>query len=103
MDTSTNNDKSISYHILPVSSNLLGLCFVILSFINVSHLKASTVIDDLLVIPILLFMTASILSYVSIRAVRRTDTYEKIADYFFLSGLGFLTITSLIIVFEVMV
>lgn len=102
MNTSNNNDRNISYHILPVSSNLLGLCFVILSFIKVSHFKASTIIDDMLVIPILLFMTASILSYASIRSVNRPETYEKIADYFFLSGLGFLTITSVIIVFELM-
>lgn len=57
----------------------------------------------MLVVPILLFMTASILSYVSIRAVRRTETYEQIADYFFLSGLGFLTIIAVIIVFELVV
>lgn len=95
-----NNSGNVSYHILPASSNLLGLCFVILSFIKLSQLSASTFIDDMLVVPILFFMTASVLSYVSIRSARRTDKYEQIADYFFLSGLGFLTIISVIIVFE---
>ena len=103
MDNKKSDNQNISYHILPVSSNLLGLCFVILSFIKVSHFNASTIIDDLLVVPIVLFMTASILSYASIRAIRRTEMYEKIADYLFLSGLGFLTITAVVIVAELIV
>lgn|SRR3990172_11614261 len=100
MDNQKNGRRYISHHILPAASNLLGLCFVILSFIKISKFGAETVIDDFLVAPILMFMISSIFSYVSIRSTRKADISERIADYFFLIGLSFLTIISLIVVFE---
>jgi hypothetical protein len=40
------NKKNISRHILPTSSNLLGLCFVILTFIKLSKIANETIIDE---------------------------------------------------------
>ncbi len=100
MDNQKNGRRYISHHILPAASNLLGLCFVILSFIKVSKLGAETVIDDVLVAPILMFMISCVFSYVSIRSTHEADVWERTADYFFLLGLSFLTIISLIVVFE---
>ena len=42
-----NEDRNnISRHILPTSSNLLGLCFVILTFIKLSKIANETIIDE---------------------------------------------------------
>jgi len=97
-----NNKKNISRHILPASSNLLGLCFVILSFIKLTKLSAENIIDELVAVGISFFLIASVLSYISMRVKRKAELYEKIADIIFLAGLGFLTLISLVIVFELL-
>ena len=96
------NKKNISRHILPTSSNLLGLCFVILTFIKLSKIANETILDESIGSLIILFLSSSILSYVSMRAKRKADVYEKIADIIFLAGLCLLTLVSLVIIFEVM-
>jgi hypothetical protein len=94
--------KNISYHILPTSSNLLGLCFVILSFMKVTKIGLETLIDELVAVAISLFLAASILSYASIRTTsKKADHYEKIADLIFLSGLGLLTVSAIVVIFEI--
>ncbi len=87
-------------HILPTSSNLLGLCFVLLSFIRLSKLSSETLIDEFLGIAIPLFLVSSIISYMSIRSTSQSEIYEKIADIIFLIGISFLAIISIVIVFE---
>jgi multisubunit Na+/H+ antiporter MnhG subunit len=91
----------VSHHILPTAANLLGLCFVILSVIKVMKIGAQTVIDELVAAAIVIFLVASIFSYASIRSQTRSELLERIADSIFLAGLGILTITSLIVVFEI--
>jgi hypothetical protein len=101
MSEEKNGKKYISHHILPTAANLLGLCFVILSVIKIMKLGAETIIDEMAALGVVIFLVASIFSYASIRSQTRTDLYEKIADIVFLAGLGLLTITALIIVFEI--
>ena len=102
MSDERNGKKYISHHILPTSSNLLGLCFVILSFMKVTKTGMETMIDELVAIAVVLFLAASIFSYASIRtASKKSDHYEKIADIIFLSALGLLTVTAVIVVFEI--
>jgi uncharacterized membrane protein len=101
MEENGNGRKYVSHHILPTAANLLGLCFVILSVIKVLKLGDRTVIDELMAVAVVIFLIASIFSYASIRSKTRTDLYEKVADIVFLSGLGLLTLTALIIVFQI--
>jgi len=102
MSENGNGKKYISHHILPASSNLLGLCFILLSFMKVTKTGLETIIDELLAVAVVLFLAASIFSYASIRSTpNKTDRYEKIADIIFLSGLGLLAATAVVIVFEI--
>ena len=94
--------KFVSHHILPTAANLLGLCFVILSVIKMLKLGAQTVIDEFVAVAIVIFLVACIFSYASIRSGERSDLYERIADIVFLSGLSLLTVTAIIILFEMM-
>jgi hypothetical protein len=98
----TNNKKNISKHILPTSSNLLGLCFVILSFIKIMKLGNETLIDELVAMAIMLFFISSFFSYVSMRSNSRVELYEKIADNIFLIGLFLLSIGAIMVAFEAM-
>lgn len=101
MENKTNNQLSI--HILPTSSGLLGICFVILSFIIVEDKTQITVIDDLILIPITAFFLASILSYFSIRQSARSQAgvkLEKWADIIFIAGIFFLMAFSIALGFK---
>jgi magnesium-transporting ATPase (P-type) len=94
-------NNSVAYHILPTSSNLLGLCFVILSFMRITKMGLETIIDELVSTAIFVFLISSVMSYAAIRSVNKADYYEKIADIIFLVGLVLLTVTAIIIVFEI--
>jgi hypothetical protein len=91
---STDNHRDISKHLLPTSSNLLGICFIILNFIKIwkAGRVETVVVDKLVGISMVLFLVASVLSYVSMRSSKNADSYEKVADIIFLSGLAFLTV-----------
>ena len=98
----TNNDRrNISKHILPASSNLLGLCFLILTLKKIWRANiVGRFIDKLDGVTILIFLTASLLSYASMRAPRREELYERIADLVFLSGLVLLALIAVATAFE---
>lgn len=99
MSEGANERKNISRHILPTSANLLGLCFVLLSFIKFwARGKFETIVDELVGVAIILFLISSVFSYVSMRTRSKAEFYEKVADTIFLIGLLFLTIISVTLV-----
>lgn len=104
MSEDSNNKENISQHILPVSANLLGLCFILINFLQYWKMSKTvdTVLDNLVGVAIVLFLISSVLSYMSMRAKKKEVIYERIADYVFLSGLFFMTGVSLMIAFEVL-
>ena len=98
----TNIDKkNVSTHILPTAANLLGLCFLILNLKKIWHAgKVVEIVDKADGIAILIFLTASVLSYASMRSSKREALYEKLADIVFLAGLFLLSIIAVVTVFE---
>lgn len=95
-----NNDKSP--HILNASSNLLGLCFVVLTSLKVLNISGKTIIDELTTFAIIFFMSSCILSFLSIRGnIKKSGRLEKIADIFFLAGLTLLFVTALLFSFDI--
>ena len=95
------NKKNISRHILPTSSILLGLCFVILTVIMLSKIENESIIDEIMGALIIMFLISSVISYISMRTKKKSELYEKIADFIFLAGLCLLTLVSSVIIFEV--
>ena len=89
-------------HILNASSTLLGLCFVVLTSLRFRDKSDASVIDELTAVAIVMFMTSSILSYLSMRNEKLTGRkYEKFADVVFLSGLILLFLTTLLITLNI--
>ncbi|MFT3980197.1 MAG: hypothetical protein QM687_06975 [Ferruginibacter sp.] len=81
-------DNQKSPHILNAASNLLGICFILLTSFKVFKLGAGTLYDEFIVVSILLFMSSCILSFLAIRnSMKPNSRYEQLADYFFMSGL----------------
>jgi hypothetical protein len=88
-----------SPHILNASSNLLGLCFVVLTSLKILNFSHTTLIDELTIVATILFMISCILSFLAIRG--NIKRYENIADFAFLSGLIMLFVTTLLFSFNI--
>lgn len=94
------NDKSA--HILNASSNLLGLCFLVLTSLKVLKLTQKTYIDETVTVALVFFMLSCILSFLSIKGDIKMDTkLENVADYLFLGGLIVLFLTAILIIFNI--
>lgn len=94
------NDKSA--HILNASSNLLGLCFLVLTSLKILKLTQKTYIDEIVTVALVFFMLSCILSFLSIKGDIKVGTVlENVADYLFLGGLIVLFITALLIIFNI--
>ena len=97
-----NEEKDKSPHILNASSNLLGLCFVVLTSLKLLNIAGKTIIDELTTIAIMFFMASCILSFLSIRgSIKKSGKLENIADIFFLAGLSLLFVTTLLFSFNI--
>lgn len=92
--------EPLTHHILPTSSNLLGICFFILSYIRVGNQSHSTILDECVILPIILFFVASLLSYVSMRSETDKPRIERLADTIFMMGLLSLSLIAVILVLE---
>jgi hypothetical protein len=89
-------------HILNASSNLLGICFVVLTSLKFFKVSARTLVDEGITLAIVCFMLSCILSFLCIRGdIKSGDRYENIADFLFLGGLSVLFIIALLFVFNV--
>ncbi|WPV01213.1 hypothetical protein SNE26_05465 [Mucilaginibacter sp. cycad4] len=98
----SSNDKSPN--ILNAASNLLGLCFVVLTSLKFLKLSERTYIDETVTIALVFFMLSCILSFLSIRGnIKPGGHLETSADYFFLGGMIVLFVTAILIIFKVMV
>lgn len=95
-------ERDKSPHILNASSNLLGLCFVVLTSLKLLNIAGKTVIDELTTAAIIMFMTSCILSFLSIRgSIKKSGRLESIADLFFIGGLLLLFVTALLFSFNI--
>jgi hypothetical protein len=87
----------LGQHILPTSANLLGICFAIFTVIRALGFGESTYIDEMAIVAVFLFLGSCLFSYTSMRSRKRWVLYEKIADFIFLTALGFMSILTLVL------
>lgn len=95
-------DKAISHHILPASSQMVGLSLTIISilrFLEVSH-NMTLFIDAFMAFDSLVFLVSSVLSYLSIRSLRRGAALERVADIIFLVGLTIMVVSGFLLAYE---
>lgn len=96
------SNNGLSNYILPTSANLLGICFLIFSFAHTTGKSEATLLDDMAGIAIVVFMLATIFSYLSIR-IDRENHFENFADVFFFIGILLLAMTSTLMIFKLIV
>lgn len=92
--------RDIAKHILPTAANLLGFCFVLLGYIQISDLADKSLLDEFLGVLVSLFLISCVFSYGSMRTGRKSELYERIADIIFLIGLTLLIVVSIVIFFH---
>ena len=74
--------------ILNASSNLIGICFVIVAGLKITGMADRTLCDEICMVAAFFFLCACILSYVSMRTDGKgTGRLENLADYTFLASL----------------
>ena len=96
------NKNEKSSHILNASSNLLGICFIVITSLQVLKLSNETIIDEISVGAIVLFMTSVILSFLSIRRNNQSGkVLESIAEYCFIGGISLLFLTTILFSFKI--
>ena len=88
--------KDTQPHILNASSNLLGICFVIITGINLTQKAVDTFADEICIAAALAFILSCILSYLSIAGKRHVEMWENIANYLFITGMLALFIATII-------
>lgn len=71
-----------SPHILNASSNLLGICFIVLTSLKFFGKSEQTLLDEISFVAIILFMGSCMFSFMSMK-VKKSNNLEKIADYIF--------------------
>ena len=96
------NRKNTSQHILSTASNLLGICFIVLTSLKLLKLQEQTLVDEFTAGAMILFMISSILSFLSLRSNGKYAVrYENTAEILFLTGLLCLFVTTMLITFNV--
>jgi hypothetical protein len=94
--------KEKSSHILSAASNLLGICFILLTSLKLFNIDRKTIIDEVTLVAIVLFMGSCLFSFLSLRSnTKRSNLYERIADFIFLGGLFLLFTTTLLFTFDI--
>ncbi|QJB33092.1 hypothetical protein HF324_17555 [Chitinophaga oryzae] len=98
------NENNKSPHILNTSSNLLGFCLIVLTSIKVARFNQITIIDDTTGIAAILLTGSCLLSFLSMRSKvrRRSEKLEEAADYIFLLSLVCISVTIIIVSFNLL-
>jgi hypothetical protein len=107
MEETTNNktpqeNTNKSANILGASSNLLGLCFIVMTSLKILKLTTQArTVNKFMIIAIVAFMASSVFSFLAIRSkTKRGVLFENIADIVFLVGLFILFGTTMLIAFD---
>jgi len=83
-------------HILNASSNLIGICFVIIAGLKITKLADQTFVDEVCLVAAFGFLCSCVLSYISMRVDDQHGRYEIVADYLFLVSLVVLVFSVLL-------
>lgn len=93
--------RTISNHILPTASNMVGVCMMVVSVLQL--LPKNSVLpwgDKLLAIDSLIFLASAMFSYRSLRIEGGSGSMEKYADWLFLTGLSLMALAGILVSFE---
>ena len=74
-------------HILNASTNLLGICFIVITGLRLTNSNANGLADEFAWVAAVLLLSSTLLSYLAIRNGTEREWQAGWADHFFLAGL----------------
>ena len=90
----------LSAHILPTSATMIGVCMTVMS---IGHLgprdDMRLLIDRLLAVDALVFLTSAVLSFISMRSRRSGARLESWGEGVFIAGLALLALGAVTLAF----
>lgn len=91
-----------SPHILNAASGLLGFCLVILTSMEITKVSDRTFIDEIAGLASLCLAISCLMSFMSIRStnIKFELKCEKIADYLFITALLCISISVILVTFN---
>ena len=96
--------SEISYHILPVSATMVGVCMTVISLMQLAPKnRLALFADELLAVDGLLFLISTIMSYWTIRPSPSSRAIELWADRLFLVGMILMVVISFVVAFELFI
>ena len=95
--------NNLSGHILPTSGAMLGVCMTVISIVKLTQSNRGVAywVDDFLALDALIFLTSSILSYLSIRSNSKRIYFEDIADKVFMLALLCMGAAVILLTYEI--
>jgi hypothetical protein len=85
-------------YILSTSSNLMGICFILITGFKLTKSNEGTMADEVSMAAAVMFLVSCIFSYMSMRGGKNEARHETIADYLFLGGL--FTLSAAVLIFS---
>lgn len=92
-------NREIANHILTGSTTMIGVCVTIIALFRVMHISLQTYADELLAFDNVIFITAAILAYSSIRKEKNRQL-ERVADIIFLLGMLLMLAAGIVIIYS---
>ena len=93
---------SLTAHILPTSATMIGVCVAVLSIGQLGPSgKLHVIIDMLLSMDALMFLSSAVLSFVSMRSTGSTARIEARAEMIFIGGLCVLALGTVVLSFNI--
>ena len=83
-------------HILSASTNLLGICFIIITGLRLANANARSYADEVAWLAAILLFVAAMTAYLSIRNENARPWQVAIADATFLGGMSALAVAVVI-------
>jgi hypothetical protein len=99
-------ERDIATHILTTSSVMLGLCLTVISVMHSQKTADTleTLVDDIIAVDALIFLTACYLSYAALRVrhQQRIHRIECMADVVFLLGMSGMGLACVLFVWTIL-
>lgn len=88
----------IAHHVFSGSSTMVGVCITVITLFHVMKSDVASYADEMISVDALIFIIASLCSYLSLRH-NNNRRLEKVADLLFFIGMFVLVIVGFMIVF----
>ena len=94
----------LAHYILPCSATMVGVCLTSIGLVKIIEQRiGASHVDEYLALNSIIFLASAVFSYLVLRAninSKRAHSFERIADFLFITGLGIMVIIATLFAYE---